>query len=124
MDEKAKGILIGGCGGSFLILIGVVAILNIDPYRDNCGWLDFYCTPELKTPFELVLEHIWPVILIIIGSIAILVLILLEILSDKHKSAQTRLSAKEKEKIRERVGKLKSGNFREQVGSELGEEDK
>ncbi|MHA2289468.1 MAG: hypothetical protein ACXABG_11845, partial [Promethearchaeota archaeon] len=64
MDEKAKSILYLGCGGSFLLLLGIVAIFNIDPYRDNCGWMDFYCTPELKTPFELFLEHIWPVILI------------------------------------------------------------
>lgn len=100
-----------GLGGAFLLIMGIIAVLNISPYKE-CGWLDFYCTPELKTSSELFVEHIGPVFLIILGSLALLILILTQIGSLKHRDreqSQKPLSEEEKEKIQERIKKLKSG---------------
>ena len=90
--------------------MGIIAISLISPYKE-CGWFDFYCTPEPKTSSELFGEYIGPVFLIIIGSLALFVLILTQIISlkdRKREQSQKPLSEEEKEKIQERIKKLKS----------------
>lgn len=99
-----------GLGGAFLLIMGIIAISLISPYKE-CGWFDFYCTPEPKTSSELFGEYIGPVFLIIIGSLALFVLILTQIISlkdRKREQSQKPLSEEEKEKIQERIKKLKS----------------
>ncbi|MDX1797520.1 MAG: hypothetical protein R3255_02615 [Candidatus Lokiarchaeia archaeon] len=107
-----KQIVYLGLGGSFLLIMGIIAIVNISPYKD-CGWLNFMCTPEKKTPSELLIDYVGPVFVIILGSLALLVLILMQIGNLKHwqrKQSQKPLSEEEKEKVQERIKKLTSEN--------------
>ncbi|NVM16627.1 MAG: hypothetical protein HWN80_02855 [Candidatus Lokiarchaeota archaeon] len=75
--ENLKKFATLGFGGVFLIVLGVISIINISPYKD-CGFLDFFCPKELKSPNELFFDHIGPVFIIILGSLAIIVLILIQ----------------------------------------------
>lgn len=99
-----------GLGGAFLLILGIIGISFISPYKE-CGLFDYFCTPEPKTSSELFGDYIGPVFLIIIGSLALSVLILTQIIKlkdRKREQSQKPLSEEEKEVIRERIKKLKS----------------
>jgi hypothetical protein len=105
-----KHIVYLSLGGAFLLIMGIIAISLISPYKE-CGWFEYFCTPEPKTSSELFFEYIGPVFLIIIGSLALFVLILTQIVNlkdRKREQSQKPLSEEEKEVIRERIKKLKS----------------
>ena len=58
--------------GFIALIVGIIVGSVVSPYK-SCGYLDFFCSPQLKGSSELIGDYIGPVFLIVAGTLAIIV---------------------------------------------------